>query len=107
MKAHELRELPEEELSIKLDEAKEEFFNLRFQSATGQLDNFNQLGQLKREIARIETIRRERELGIEVEVNEAEAQAAPEKKRKWGRPKDVPEAGLEAGPEAEEGDDDE
>jgi len=100
VKANELRDLPVEELMIKLDEAKEEFFNLRFQSATGQLDNFNQLGQVKREIARIETITRERELGIEVEITQAEAMA-PERKRKWrNKPvEDVPEA--EASPEPE------
>ncbi len=111
MKANEVRELPMEELKIKMDEAKEEYFNLRFQSATGQLDNFNQLGQVKREIARLETIRRERELGIEVEVSEAEAEA-PEAKRKWRRTAPATEENAETVEaenlhnEAEAGDDD-
>ncbi|MGE5829318.1 MAG: 50S ribosomal protein L29 [Micromonosporaceae bacterium] len=63
-KAAELRELPEEELVTKLREAKAELFNLRVQSATGQLDNNRRLQVVRREIARIYTIMRERELGL-------------------------------------------
>ena len=63
-KASELRELGNEELLAKLREAKEELFNLRFQLATGQLDNPHRLGDLRKEIARAKTILRERELGI-------------------------------------------
>ena len=59
-----LRELPEEELRSQLREAKEELFNLRFQMATGQLDNNRRLQTVRREIARIYTIMRERELGL-------------------------------------------
>ncbi len=61
----ELRELSSEDLLGKLREAKEELFNLRFQAATGQLENNNRLKVVKKDIARIYTLMRERELGIE------------------------------------------
>ena len=60
--ATELRELPVAELEQRLDEVKEELFNLRFQNATGQLDNYKRLGQLRKDVARIRTILRQREL---------------------------------------------
>ncbi|TQF68830.1 50S ribosomal protein L29 [Rhodococcus spelaei] len=62
--AAELRELNEEELVTKLRESKEELFNLRFQMATGQLDNNRRLRTVRHEIARIYTVMRERELGL-------------------------------------------
>lgn len=62
--AHELRELNAEELKTRLTEAKEELFNLRFQAATGQLTNNRRLRTVKRDIARIYTVIRERELGL-------------------------------------------
>ena len=62
--AAELRELSEEELVMRLREAKAELFNLRVQSATGQLDNNKRLQVIRKEIARIYTIMRERELGL-------------------------------------------
>ncbi|MGA9102218.1 50S ribosomal protein L29 [Aeromicrobium sp.] len=62
--AAELRALNAEDLEEKLKEAKEELFNLRFQNATGQLDNSARLKTVRREIARIYTVMRERELGI-------------------------------------------
>jgi large subunit ribosomal protein L29 len=62
--AAELRALPDDALDEKLKEAKEELFNLRFQNATGQLDNTARLRAVRREIARIYTVQRERELGI-------------------------------------------
>jgi large subunit ribosomal protein L29 len=62
--ATELRGLLDDELVTKLREAKEELFNLRFQSATGQLDNNKRLNTVKRDIARIYTVMRERELGL-------------------------------------------
>ena len=65
-KASDLRDLPYEELREKLGEAKEELFNLRFQSATGQLDNHGRLRAVRKDIARIYTEMRERELGIGV-----------------------------------------
>jgi large subunit ribosomal protein L29 len=64
IKATELRELSDEGLVEKLREAKAELFNLRVQSATGQLDNHGRLQVIRREIARIYTIMRERELGL-------------------------------------------
>jgi large subunit ribosomal protein L29 len=64
--AAELRELSEEELITRLREAKAELFNLRVQGATGQLDNNRRLQVVRREIARIYTIMRERELGLSV-----------------------------------------
>ena len=62
MKAAELRELNDTELEHRLGEAKEELFNLRFQNATGQLDNIARLPQVRRDVARIETLLREREI---------------------------------------------
>ena len=62
--ASELRELTEEELVLRLKEAKEELFNLRFQMATGQLDNNRRLRTVRNDIARIYTVMRERELGL-------------------------------------------
>jgi large subunit ribosomal protein L29 len=64
--AAELRELTEEELVLRLKEAKAELFNLRFQMATGQLDNNRRLRTVRHDIARIYTVMRERELGLSV-----------------------------------------
>lgn len=61
---HELDDLTNVDLETKLREAKEELFNLRFQAATGQLESHGRLRLVKREIARIYTVVRERELGI-------------------------------------------
>ncbi|HLZ37402.1 MAG TPA: 50S ribosomal protein L29 [Mycobacteriales bacterium] len=63
--AADLRALADDELGVRLRDAKEELFNLRFQAATGQLDNNRRLHTVRREIARIYTVMRERELGIE------------------------------------------
>ncbi len=62
MQASELRELPDPELLERLDEHKQELFALRFQTVTGQLDDTAQVKRVKREIARILTVLREREL---------------------------------------------
>jgi large subunit ribosomal protein L29 len=62
--AVELRGLEDDELVTKLKESKEELFNLRFQTATGQLDNNKRLQTVRRDIARIYTVMRERELGL-------------------------------------------
>lgn len=62
MKSKEIRELTSEELEQKLSELKEELFNLRFQLATGQLDNPVRIREVKRTYARIKTIQREREI---------------------------------------------
>jgi large subunit ribosomal protein L29 len=79
-----LRVSTEEELHHKLAEAKAELFNLRFQGATGQLESHGRLRAVRKEIARIYTVMRERELGIitlvedtgEPEVPEPETPAA-------------------------------
>ncbi|WP_229053067.1 50S ribosomal protein L29 [Aeromicrobium sp. Leaf350] len=62
--AVELRLLDADDLGEKLRDAKEELFNLRFQNATGQLDNTARLRTVRKDIARIYTVLRERELGI-------------------------------------------
>ena len=62
--ANELRNSDTEDLVTKLREAKEELFNLRFQAATGQLESHGRLRAVKKDIARIYTVMRERELGI-------------------------------------------
>ena len=63
-RTQELREQGDEDLVIALRDAKEELFNLRFQVATGQLDNNRRLHTVRKDIARIYTVLRERELGI-------------------------------------------
>lgn len=65
MTASELRELPDDELRQKYVENKEELFNLRFQVVTGQLDDPRRIRNVKREIARILTVQREREIALE------------------------------------------
>ena len=62
--AGELRNADTEDLVTKLREAKEELFNLRFQAATGQLESHGRLRAVRKDIARIYTVMRERELGI-------------------------------------------
>ena len=62
--AHDLDEMTDIDLESKLRESKEELFNLRFQAATGQLESHGRLRTVKKDIARIYTVVRERELGI-------------------------------------------
>ncbi|MBX6394797.1 MAG: 50S ribosomal protein L29 [Alicyclobacillaceae bacterium] len=64
MKAKDFRNLSDAEIRNKVKDLKEELFNLRFQLATGQLDNPMRIRQVKKDIARAKTILRERELGI-------------------------------------------
>jgi large subunit ribosomal protein L29 len=71
--AADLRSASEEELNLKLTEAKIELFNLRFQAATGQLESHGRLRAVRKEIARIYTVKRERELGIVVLEDEESA----------------------------------
>ena len=71
----ELRDLPQEELSARLESAKEELFNLRFQLATGQLDNPMRIKEVRHEIARIMTLLTQRELS-EAQENEEEVEAS-------------------------------
>jgi large subunit ribosomal protein L29 len=68
MKAKEVRKMTDAELNEKLLDLKNELFNLRFQLATGQLDNPMRIKAVRKDIARIKTIVRERELGIGKEV---------------------------------------
>jgi large subunit ribosomal protein L29 len=70
--ATELRNLSQSDLADKLGEAKEELFNLRFQAATGQLESHGRLRTVRRDIARIYTVLRERELGITEIVEDEE-----------------------------------
>jgi large subunit ribosomal protein L29 len=72
MVAADLRNSTEEELDGKLAEAKVELFNLRFQAATGQLESHGRLRAVRKEIARIYTVMRERELGIVTVAEEAD-----------------------------------
>jgi large subunit ribosomal protein L29 len=76
--ALELRGASDDELITRLREAKQELFNLRFQVATGQLDNNKRLKTVRHDIARIYTVMRERELGI-IYVANADDSAAAEK----------------------------
>jgi large subunit ribosomal protein L29 len=69
--ASELRELTDDELVLRLRESKEELFNLRFQMATGQMDNNRRLRTVRRDIARIYTVMHERELGLSVSPDAA------------------------------------
>jgi large subunit ribosomal protein L29 len=71
--AADLRTQTDEELDAKLADAKIELFNLRFQAATGQLESHGRLRAVRKEIARIYTVQRERELGIVTLEQEAEA----------------------------------
>ncbi|MBO0867955.1 MAG: 50S ribosomal protein L29 [Micromonosporaceae bacterium] len=90
-KPAELRELDDDDLVARLRESKSELFNLRVQGATGQLDNNRRLQVVRKEIARIYTIMRERELGLSTapsdEMDEAE---------------EMDEAGVEETEETEE-----
>ncbi len=70
--AVDLRSATEEELDSRLADAKLELFNLRFQAATGQLESHGRLHAVRKEIARIYTVKRERELGIVTVAEEAE-----------------------------------
>jgi large subunit ribosomal protein L29 len=71
----ELRDLPPDELGARLESAKEELFNLRFQLATGQLDNPMRIKEVRHEIARIMTLLTQRELS-EAQENDEEVEAS-------------------------------
>jgi large subunit ribosomal protein L29 len=64
VKVREMRDLSSDELNLRLDSLKEELFNLRFQVATGQLDNPMRVREVRKDIARVKTVLRQRELGI-------------------------------------------
>ncbi|MGR0221127.1 50S ribosomal protein L29 [Agromyces sp. ZXT2-6] len=84
----ELDTFEDERLVDELKKAKEELFNLRFQAATGQLESHGRLKAVKRDIARIYTVIRERELGIRATPAPVEAPAAPAKKTKKAKAAD-------------------
>jgi large subunit ribosomal protein L29 len=67
VKSQEIRALSTGEIRARLNDTEEEFFNLRVQRTIGQLENFNRLTELKRDIARLKTVLRERELVAEAE----------------------------------------
>jgi large subunit ribosomal protein L29 len=74
-KTSELREMHDEALALKLAEEKATLFNLRFQNATGQLDNVARFKEVRREIARIRTIMREREIAAHESLAKEQAHA--------------------------------
>jgi len=74
----ELREMSDDELVTRLSEARQELFNLRFQHVTGQLDNYARLGQVKKDVARMQTLLREREIAMAEAAEVAAAAQAPE-----------------------------
>ncbi len=63
MKAMEIRDLGDQDLDVKLVDLSETLFNLRFQHKAGQLENPNRMKQVKRDIARLKTIKRQRDIG--------------------------------------------
>ena len=69
MKASEIRNLSAEEIVIKIQDLKEELFNLRFQNATNQLDNPMRIPAVKKDIAKLKTILREKEMGLGADIN--------------------------------------
>jgi len=80
MKASELRELSATELETKISEVKKNLFNLKFQKASGQLDNPMKIKNLKRDIARIETVGRENEIGIKTTTDKKAGKVSKAKK---------------------------
>jgi large subunit ribosomal protein L29 len=118
VRAAELVTMDPDELVSRLDESRKELFNLRFQLATGQLDNPARMGQVRRDVARIMTVLREREIeeaeGLWVEAEEVPAAAAPARPARARRaaragqaadaaPAEAGPAGAEAGAENEAG----
>jgi large subunit ribosomal protein L29 len=99
--AHELDDMNATDLEAKLREAKEELFNLRFQLATGQLDNSSRLKALRHDVARTLTVLRERHLEAEVEAAlarvEAEALERSREAQESGRLEGTPLGELERG----------
>ena len=69
MKISEIRDLSGQEILDKIQDLKEELFNLRFQNATNQLDNPVRIASVKKDIARVKTILKEKELGINTSIN--------------------------------------
>jgi large subunit ribosomal protein L29 len=78
MKASEVRDLDSEDLHVRIAELKEELFNLRFQLATGQLDNHRRIRHVRQDVARIRTVLRERDFAVAEAARRAPAAARPE-----------------------------
>jgi large subunit ribosomal protein L29 len=76
-RAREFRDLDGSELETRLTEAKQELFNLRFQLVTGQLDNSARVGQLRKDVARMNTILREQEIAAAEAAGDAGTEEAP------------------------------
>src|SRR3954469_11566496 len=103
----EIRDLPDEELVERLESSKEELFNLRFQLATGQLDNPMRIKQVRHDVARILTVLRERTIDLEADEAAAaprpsptrEPVAAPKPKRR-AEPEETTSEDVDAGVEA-------
>jgi large subunit ribosomal protein L29 len=74
-RTRELRDVGDDELADQLVEARTELFNLRFQHVTGQLPNYSRLGDLRRDVARMHTLLREREIAAAESPAEADAAA--------------------------------
>lgn len=73
MKAQEIRSMGSADLEKQLEDAREEYFNLRFQRASGQLEDYNQIKKVRRSIARMITILREREIAESIGSQESES----------------------------------
>ncbi|MBQ9737405.1 MAG: 50S ribosomal protein L29 [Clostridia bacterium] len=69
MKINEIRDLSSQEIADKIQDLKEELFNLRFQNATNQLDNPMRIAAVKKDIAKLKTVLKEQELGLNANVN--------------------------------------
>ena len=69
MKINEIRDLSAQEINDKIQDLKEELFNLRFQNAMNQLDNPMRIAAVKKDIAKLKTVLKEQELGINANIN--------------------------------------
>ena len=82
MKIAEVRNLTDSELVPKKKEARQEYFNLRLQQTTGALEKPSRLGELRKDVAKFETVLSERRLGLKVKSREAKPSAAKAEKKK-------------------------
>src|SRR6202165_5167855 len=101
-----LRQMEISDLDARLKEVRTELFNLRFQAATGQLENHRQIRHVRRQIAQVLTVIQGRQLGLEEKVAQApDSAVAPQAKSRRGTTRTAteapPEAGGAAGPETE------
>ena len=81
MKMHEIKELTLDELKLKLEDSKEEYANLRFQKALGQLNNPLRIRIVRREISRLKTVYHEYETGLRKRSGETEEKSNPQVKK--------------------------